>query len=363
MHIIKRYLPLLAFIPTLAVTAAEIESNAGFSITPQMGYFSPSSDKELDGNPFVSIGVGYRFGTNWELEASYLDANLDEDGGTYGDADMDGYHVDALYHLSNGPIQPYVSVGYGALDYDYDTGPKMKEDPYNVGVGVKWFVNRDWALRSEVRGYRDTDTDMAFSVGLQRLFGQTPPPPPDSDGDGVRDDLDECPATPAGVQVDAVGCALDADGDGVPDYLDQCPDTKAGYRVDETGCYLELAESVRVEVNVEFAYDSDVVPEQYKAEIAQVAAFLREYHDTTADIEGHTDSKGTAQYNEGLSLRRAQAVVDVLVQDFDIDPARVEAEGHGASKPIADNGTEEGRARNRRVVSEIEADVMVRQKK
>jgi OOP family OmpA-OmpF porin len=359
---LKSLLPLVALVPALSATAAEVQSDAGFSITPRMGYFSPGSDRELDDNPFAGIGIGYRFGTNWEVEASYLDANLDEDGRTFGDADMEGYHVDAIYNFTNTAVQPYLSIGYGELEYDYGNAEELEEEPFNIGVGVKWFMNQDWAIRSEIRGYDDSDTDLAISVGLHRLFGQTPPPPPDSDGDGVRDDLDQCPGTPRGVQVDAVGCPLDGDGDGVPDYLDQCPDTKPGYRVDEKGCYVELQENVRIELNVEFAHDSDVVEEQFKSEIARVAAFLREYHGTTADIEGHTDNTGTAEYNMGLSQRRAQSVVDVLVKDFDIDPARVEVEAFGQTRPIADNSTEEGRARNRRVVSEIEAEVLVRQK-
>ena len=61
----------------------------------------------------------------------------------------------------------------------------------------------------------------------------------DSDGDGVPDNFDKCPGTPAGVPTDANGCALDSDGDGVPDYLDKCPGTPAGVAVDTSGCALD----------------------------------------------------------------------------------------------------------------------------
>jgi hypothetical protein len=61
----------------------------------------------------------------------------------------------------------------------------------------------------------------------------------DSDGDGVMDDLDQCPNTPEGVKVDAKGCPLDTDGDGVYDYLDQCPNTPQGVKVDAEGCPLD----------------------------------------------------------------------------------------------------------------------------
>ncbi len=58
----------------------------------------------------------------------------------------------------------------------------------------------------------------------------------DADGDGVPDAIDDCPFTPKGARVDAHGCALDSDFDGVPDGIDQCPNTPLGERVDETGC-------------------------------------------------------------------------------------------------------------------------------
>jgi outer membrane protein OmpA-like peptidoglycan-associated protein len=63
--------------------------------------------------------------------------------------------------------------------------------------------------------------------------------PLDTDGDGVADDKDACPDTPANVSVDTKGCPLDADGDGVADYLDQCPNTPAYAPVDGAGCPLD----------------------------------------------------------------------------------------------------------------------------
>ncbi len=65
------------------------------------------------------------------------------------------------------------------------------------------------------------------------------PLPQDDDGDGVTNDIDKCPGTPAGAKVDASGCEIDSDGDGVGDGRDQCPNTPAGAKVDERGCELD----------------------------------------------------------------------------------------------------------------------------
>jgi len=66
------------------------------------------------------------------------------------------------------------------------------------------------------------------------------------------------------------------------------------------------------------------------------------------DLDGHTDSIGTERYNQGLSERRARAVRDYLVKKG-INPARITTRGFGETKPIADNKTRDGRAKNRRV--------------
>ena len=82
---------------------------------------------------------------------------------------------------------------------------------------------------------------------------------------------------------------------------------------------------------------------------------MSQYPQTTTVVEGHTDSVGTDAYNQGLSERRANAVRDVLVNQYGLSADRVNAAGYGESRPVADNATSEGRAINRRVEAEVEA--------
>ncbi len=83
------------------------------------------------------------------------------------------------------------------------------------------------------------NTNYSFNAGLFFSFGKRPKE--DRDRDGIADQLDQCPSTPAGVTVDATGCSipLDSDGDGVLDTIDRCPDTQRGERIDQTGCPLD----------------------------------------------------------------------------------------------------------------------------
>ncbi len=72
-------------------------------------------------------------------------------------------------------------------------------------------------------------------------------------------------------------------------------------------------------------------------------------------VEGHTDSVGSDAYNQTLSERRANAVRDVLVNQYGVGGERVNAVGYGETRPVADNASAEGRAVNRRVEAEVEA--------
>ena len=117
----------------------------------------------------------------------------------------------------------------------------------------------------------------------------------------------------------------------------------------------EPAEAVRVELDVKFDFDkSQVKPESY-GDIKILADVLTQYPQTTTVVEGHTDSVGSDAYNQTLSERRANAVRDVLVNQYGVGSDRVSAAGYGESRPVADNASADGRAVNRRVEAEVEA--------
>lgn len=116
-----------------------------------------------------------------------------------------------------------------------------------------------------------------------------------------------------------------------------------------------VAEAVRVELDVKFDFDKAQVKEGSFADIKNLADFMAQYPQTTTVVEGHTDSVGTDAYNQGLSERRANAVRDVLVNQYGLSGERVNSVGYGETRPVADNATSEGRAINRRVEAEVEA--------
>lgn len=115
-----------------------------------------------------------------------------------------------------------------------------------------------------------------------------------------------------------------------------------------------LKEKVSIELEVLFDNDKSVIKPEYYKEVEEVAAFMSEYGNTNAVVEGHTDSNASDSYNEKLSQRRADAVKNMMVSRFGVSPDRLTAVGYGESRPRATNATAEGRQLNRRVVAVIE---------
>ena len=98
-----------------------------------------------------------------------------------------------------------------------------------------------------------------------------------------------------------------------------------------------------------FATDSEAIRPESTPTLTEIGTMLGQYSDLRLTIEGHTDSQGDDAYNQHLSNRRAQAVKAYLVDMHDVDASRLDTAGFGESRPVADNGTPEGRAQNRRV--------------
>ena len=178
------------------------------------------------------------------------------------------------------------------------------------------------------------------------------PLPKDSDGDGVMDNLDKCPNTPRGEKVDAAGCPLpkDSDGDGVLDPQDKCPNTPKGTQVDTAGCP-KVFEEGRKELileGVNFETGKATLLPESKAILDKVGASLANFPDLKVEVAGHTDSRGAHAMNTKLSQSRAETVREYLI-GRGVAGSQLTARGYGPDKPIGDNATDSGRARNRRV--------------
>jgi len=116
-----------------------------------------------------------------------------------------------------------------------------------------------------------------------------------------------------------------------------------------------------ISLDIEYDINKAEIRPQYNDEVAKVGDFMKKYPSTTAVIEGYADEVGTVDYNLQLSQRRAEGVVKSLVDNFGIAPARLSAKGYGKAKPVADNATDVGRQKNRRINAIIDCALDVKE--
>ncbi len=282
---------------------------------------------------------------------------------------------------------PYAFIGGG---YQWVKGAYENAAVADLGLGAKYNITETFDVFVEARGMRDfhnNDNHYGLIGGIGFNFGgEKPAPAPepvkpvkkavDSDGDGVADNLDKCPNTPAGVKVDANGCPVDSDHDGVADYLDKCPNTPAGVKVDANGCpidsdndgvadYLDKCPNtpkgmkvdkngcaISYNFNITFDNNSAKIKSEFMPKIEKFAEFLKAHPDVKAEIQGYTDNRGSYKYNVLLSQKRAKAVYEALIK-LGVNKDQITWAGYGPKNPIASNATPEGRAKNRRVVAKI----------
>jgi len=125
---------------------------------------------------------------------------------------------------------------------------------------------------------------------------------------------------------------------------------KLGIRVEKTAGETKLT----IPERVLFDFNKFFLKDEAKKALHVVAGILKESPGKKVRIVGYTDNVGSDAYNLRLSLQRAQSVADYLIYVEGIGKGRIKIEGRGKSNPIADNATEAGRAKNRRVEIEID---------
>ena len=143
---------------------------------------------------------------------------------------------------------------------------------------------------------------------------------------------------------------LDSDGDGVPDDMDECPATPWKVIVDEVGCPIAgIGVGLKMEYRAFFAKGSSELSKEYQLELDKVAEQMNKYDTATMKIEAHISKDEMGQALSALSKNRAMMVKNYLILKHDIKPSRLSAFDCGIRAPIASADTEEGKSMNRRV--------------
>ena len=310
----------------------------------------------LTGN--VSVGVNYWFNDVFGLTLmSEYKNNYDNVGG-----------ANLLDEGETVRWSATLSVKFGGKDTDGDG----VYDEYDVCPDVFGLEEFDGCPDSDSDGIQDSEDECPFVAGLVEFNGC-----PDTDGDGISDNKDRCP-TEAG-SADLGGCP-DNDGDGIANLDDKCPDvagpaanngcpwpdsdgdsvvdkddkcpnvagTVANNGCPEVPTKADKKEILNYSLQIKFGFGSTKFTDGMPPVLDQIVAIIMKYPNAKFKIEGHTDSIGTKDFNQSLSEKRAEAVLDYLTTRG-ISADRLSAKGFGEDNPIDSNVSSRGRAKNRRV--------------
>ena len=264
-------------------------------------------------------------------------------------------------NLDKCPSIAGLEIFEGCPDTDGDGLQDSEDNCPNVAGSIE--MNGCPDIDSDGDGLKDADDQCPNIAGLAEFNGC-----PDSDGDGLQDSEDQCPNIAGPIEFE--GCP-DSDNDSIPDHIDECPMIKglAAFNgcpdtdgdgvmdkndkcpeepgaIENEGCPIYVP--VEFATNIGFESGKATLTKESYPYLDQLVDLMNEDERCWVKLDGHTDNTGSDKINQKLSQARVDAIRDYLIEKG-INPNRIIAKGHGSSKPIADNKTAEGRAKNRRV--------------
>ncbi len=313
-----------------------------------MGSYIDTDDGARRFTDESSTGIKLLFG--WPMSSHLnLEVLLDYDNLETAGVGTDFYRtaleLDALYHFGSSGWAPFIVGGIGAVYNDVLPNSQDKTTfTANAGLGLMSAPMTDYGvrLRGDVRyvydDFQDGPGDVHVNLGLiipLRRPSQTVEVVKIKEV--VREVVREVPVAVA---------PMDSDHDGVIDGEDRCPNTLPGAEVDQYGC--AKVKSVTQLRGVNFEFDSAQLTTDSTPMLNRAVDAMKGQPGMEVEVAGHTDSTGSTEYNQRLSERRTDSVVEYLTT-HGIDPERMTPAGYGESQPVTSNDTAEGRAQNRRV--------------
>ncbi|OQP58052.1 hypothetical protein A3860_06895 [Niastella vici] len=278
-------------------------------------------------------------------------------------------------------INPFIGAGPGMILYEKNLYASL-----HVATGFQLRISNSVFLHTQLSYHvnlsSSINNNVTASIGLMGIILQrkkknktilsnqavtAQQAPTDIDRDGIVDGEDDCPNDPGPRTF--CGCP-DTDGDGIPDNKDKCP--KEPGIIEYIGCpaptvkmpapvikidtltKTSTIDSITTAMNklaeqIYFETDKATLTPASTHSLITIVALLKIQPFSLLQIEGHTDNTGTIERNVQLSEERANSVLEYLVS-AGIDRKKLTIKGFGATMPVADNTTPEGRAKNRRTV-------------
>jgi OOP family OmpA-OmpF porin len=330
-----------------SVTAGEV---GRWYVAPQAGGLITDDDRRVeDGDALLGLSAGKHLSDRWSIELNLNGARL-ETFEPYA-ASLDVLRV----FRRDAALSPYVTFGAGAIHNETGGARDRTDVMAQAGAGLLWRLGENarrtsaFSVRPEIKARWDHAgrydfVDYLATLSFQFSFG---PAAPVARLAPAKESIAPSPEAPPAPPPPAT--PPDLDRDGVVDASDRCPGTPDGVAVDEVGCTQQGTVTL---AGVRFENASATLMRDSTDTLDRVAADLRKYPQLRIEVQGHTDSVGSAEYNRRLSQLRADAVRGYLIEQG-VRAEQVVARGYGEADPIADNATAAGRAQNRRVMMSV----------
>jgi len=390
----KRMAGLVAVLLLTTAGVASAEQRAGaFTLSPFIGGYTFDGVERLETRPVYGLRLGYDVTKNFGIEATFDYVSTKNTGNKWapgpqvrqdgsGNVDVYNYRLEGIYNfMPESKFVPFVAVGAGGSSITNMAGNALgqhktnNDATANAGIGFKYFLGEDVALRADTRAIMSFHATPAFEIsrndywinyeytlGVQFLFGGKkpvvakvePPPPPPAPKAGepspppapvdckvsAWSDWSSCSTLcGGGTQTRARTVTAQSANGGAA-----CPSLSESKSCNTQACMQEE----KINLLIEFDFNKAVIKKEFYPNADAVGAFLKKNDKMKITLDGWTDSIGSDKYNKKLSQKRADAVKAYLVDKYKIDPARITAVGHGKSFKY-DNKTAAGRYKNRRV--------------
>jgi OOP family OmpA-OmpF porin len=334
-----------AFVFLLPLSAHSEIKAGSFEVGPFGGYNFFQKSQNLENRPVFGLRLGYNFTKHFGIEGTgeFIRSYVDDRGktglseGQYGSpmdkVDLTFYHIDAVYHfMPDGKFNPFVLAGFGGAHYRPEISTRDMA-AFNVGVGAKYWLTDNIALRVDIKDYmvteimQETYHNIGATIGITFAFGgkAKPAPAPVARYEPIAEPKPEprpTPPPPPQPRAEEKVIILASEPKVEEKVVAAVAETKAEEKV------IILAFE-----DVHFDFDKSTLKPEAQTILKRNIQLLKDNPKAKIRIAGYTSASGTEEYNQKLSERRATAVQEYLVNEGVITRDRLSTIGYGKTNP------------------------------